>query len=98
MKRLEMVHFAWFAKDFENKGEQIQNLYLGEAGTTGYPEEHYVKAIRMGDEVIVSCRKNDSNTIPADMPVKGFGNLDEKTLKEIMEENVIYDYNLKKVI
>lgn len=98
MGSLTMFASAWSAKDFEFKGESFQSLYLGEAGSTGYTEANYVQAVRLGDEVIVSRKKNDSIIIPANLRAEGFNSdINGKTLKEVMEEGVLYDHKLKKV-
>ena len=73
-------------------------MYLGEAGNPSYRTQ--VSAIRYDDKVLVSfgTRAKDNNIIPANTVVKGFmSEQDGRTLKDIMDEGVIYDYALRKV-
>ena len=95
---LKWSEMAWWLKkanDFDPAG-----TYLGEAGNSRRHHLEWVSAMRIGDEVLIQSpghysSEMRSTTIPAATMLKGFGEeLDGKTLAEVLDEGVHYNYTL----
>jgi hypothetical protein len=75
---------------------------LGEAGNSAYPPSCFPRAMRIGDEVLITSKtandlfpkKNGVTSIilPASTKFSGCESCNGKTLGEIMREGVLYNY------
>ena len=75
-----------------------REIKLGEAGNIRYSDASQVQAVRIGNDVLVSCDMNRDEkdfVIPASTKAQGFHeDIDGNILRDIMEEGVVYSYNL----
>jgi hypothetical protein len=87
---LKYSEMMWFLKNDGQNG-----VYLGDAGN--HRAGRQIQAMRFGDEVIVNGSVG-TRVISADTAVNGFGeSKDGKVLRDLMVEDVIYDYLLEPI-
>lgn len=92
---LKWSEMAWWLVDTE----KLSPEYFGEAGNQSYAMALQVYALRDGSEILVANRECNAPIISASLTVKGFGHdKDGKTLAEIMQEDVVYNYALQPVV
>ena len=99
---IKWTEMMWMLREYDDTrfgSPMIGETYLGEAGNSRYWERDQCHAIREGDVVLVIGQKRRfENFIPASAVMKGFPEeFNGKTLAEVMEENVVYNYLLQPV-
>ncbi len=74
----------------------VGDVYLGEAGNPSRHPSDWVQAVRLGDEVLVAGTNRDF-VIPDSVVLDGFlMGRDGRTLRDVMEEGVVYNHCLFK--
>jgi hypothetical protein len=89
---LKFSGMMWF---YRNKENGQGGAYLGDAGNHRVGKQ--IQAMRFGDEVLVNG-SGGTRIIPADTTVNGFSEgKDGETLRELMAEDILYNYLLEPI-
>ena len=89
------MELKWSEMGWWYGSNEFDKKLLGEAGNSSYRVEDQCQAMRTSDFVLITS-EHKMTIISADTIVRGFGeDKDGKSLRELMKEEVIYNYALR---